>query len=126
MLLTDDSDRVLLVKPNYRSYWAVPGGMVDDGEPPPECAVREVAEKLGLQVERGALLVVDRAPASGDRRRPMMNFIFDREIVTDPSPIRLQTDELDAAQFWPGEEAATKLPAARLQQTIFLPAERDA
>ncbi|MGP3918871.1 NUDIX domain-containing protein [Nonomuraea sp. 10N515B] len=136
MLLTDNADRVLLVKPNYRSYWAVPGGMVDDGEPPHICAVREVAEELGLQVRLGPLLVVDWAPPMGDRRRPMMNFIFDGGTITDPSRIRLQTDELDAAQFCPWEEAATKLPAAtaaripaartarKNQQTIFLPAER--
>ncbi|WP_344891502.1 NUDIX hydrolase [Nonomuraea antimicrobica] len=136
MLLTDDADHVLLVKPNYRSYWAVPGGIVDDGEPPHLCAVREVGEELGLQVRLGALLVVDWAPPLGDRPRPMMNFIFDGGIITDPSRIRLQTDELDAAQFWPWDEAATKLPAttaARIpaaraarknQQTIFLPAEQ--
>ncbi|TDC03372.1 NUDIX hydrolase [Nonomuraea longispora] len=138
MLLTDDADRVLLVKPNYRPYWAVPGGMVDDGEPPQVCAAREVGEELGLQVLPGALLVVDWVPPMGDRPRPMMNFIFDGGIIADPSRIRLQTDELDAARFWPWEEAATKLPAttaARIpaartarknQQTIFLPAERDA
>ncbi|MGP4104567.1 NUDIX domain-containing protein [Nonomuraea sp. KM90] len=138
MLLTDDADRVLLVKPNYRPYWAVPGGIVDDGEPPQVCAGREVGEELGLQVPAGALLVVDWVPPMGDRRRPMMNFIFDGGIIADPSRIRLQTDELDAAEFWPWEEAAAKLPAAtaaripaartarKNQQTIFLPAEREA
>ncbi|MFC7381726.1 NUDIX hydrolase [Sphaerisporangium rhizosphaerae] len=34
MLPTDDADRILLVKPNYRDYWAVPGEMADEGEPP--------------------------------------------------------------------------------------------
>jgi hypothetical protein len=63
---------------------------------------------------------------------------FDGGTVTDPSRIRLRTDELDAAQFWPWEQAATQLPAAtaaripasrtarKNQRTIFLPAERDA
>ncbi|MEZ7125255.1 NUDIX domain-containing protein [Nonomuraea sp. AD125B] len=136
MLLTDDADRVLLVKPNYRPYWAVPGGMVDDCEPPQVCAEREVGEELSLQVLAGALLVVDWVPPMGDRSRPMMNFIFDGGTITDPSRIRLQTDELDAARFWRWEEAAAKLPAttaARIpaartarknQQTIYLPAER--
>jgi hypothetical protein len=32
MLLTDPHDPVLLDKPNYRTYWAIPGGMVDAGE----------------------------------------------------------------------------------------------
>nr|WP_277350131.1 NUDIX hydrolase [Nonomuraea sp. FMUSA5-5] len=138
MLLTDDADQVLLVKPNYRSHWAMPGGMVDEGEPPHACAVREIGEELGLQVELGKLLVVDWMPPAGDRRRPMMNFVFDGGTIADPSRIRLQTEELDAAQFWPWGEAATKLPAAtaaripaaraarKSHQTIFLPSERDA
>ncbi|MGI5292674.1 NUDIX domain-containing protein [Nonomuraea polychroma] len=135
MLLTDDADRVLLVKPNYRPYWALPGGMVDEGEPPQTCAVREVAEELGLHVRLGPLLVVNWIPPMGDRRRPMLSFIFDGGTVTDPSCIRLQSEELDAAEFWPWNEAATKvsaaaaahIPAARTarmsQRTIFLPAE---
>ncbi|WP_158578426.1 NUDIX domain-containing protein [Spongiactinospora rosea] len=109
--------------------------MVDDGEPPHMCATREVGEELGLRVRSGRLLVVDWVPPMGDRQRPIMNFIFDGGNVTDPSRIRLQTDELDAAQFWPWEQAATQLPhatAARIpaartarknQQTIFLPGE---
>ncbi|TYB58922.1 NUDIX hydrolase [Nonomuraea sp. PA05] len=138
MLLTDEADRVLLVKPNYRPYWGVPGGIVDDGEPPHVCAVREIGEELGLEIPSGPLLVVDWMPPMDERRRPMMNFIFDGGTIADPSRIRLQTEELDAAEFWEWEEAATKLsattaariPAARAaresRQTIFLPAERDA
>jgi 8-oxo-dGTP diphosphatase len=125
MLLTDDADRVLLVKPNYRPYWAVPGGVVDDGEPPHTCALREIGEELGLHVRLGALLVVDWVPPTGDRLRPMMNFIFDGGTITDPSRIRLQTDELDAAEFWPWEVAATKLPAATAARDADRVARRD-
>ena len=51
-------DRVLLVR-QYRHAmggWIleVPAGKLDDGEPPSECAVREVEEEVGHQV--GALL----------------------------------------------------------------------
>ncbi len=136
MLLTDDADRILLVKPNYRPHWAMPGGMVEDGEPPHICAVREVSEELGLEVRLGPLLALDWTPPMGDRRRPMMHFIFDGGTVIDPSRIRLQREELDAAEFSPWDEAATKLPptsAARVsaactarknQRTIYLPPEQ--
>jgi 8-oxo-dGTP diphosphatase len=135
VLVTDDTDRVLLVKPNYRPYWAIPGGIVNEGEPPHVCAAREVTEELGLQIALGELLVVDWAPAQGDRPQPMMNYIFDGGTVADPSQIRLQDDELDEARFWAWEQAATKLPAttaaripaARLarrdQRTVYLPAQ---
>lgn len=135
VLLTDDQDRILLVKPNYRTYWAIPGGIVEDGEAPHRCAIREVEEELGLAVALGELLVVDWAPPLGDRPRPMMNFIFDGGTIDDPTRIRLQTEELDAAQFWPWDAAAGRLPsntAARIpaaraarkdRRTIYLPTE---
>ena len=36
-LITDTdgpSARVLLVKPNYRARWSLPGGILEEGEPP--------------------------------------------------------------------------------------------
>ncbi|GAT71259.1 NUDIX hydrolase [Planomonospora sphaerica] len=135
MLLTDEHDRVLLVKPNYRPYWAIPGGVVEAGEAPHECVTREITEELGLTVPAGELLVVDWVPPYGQRPRPMMNFLFDGGTLTDPGRIRLQTDELDAAEFFSWEDAATRMPddtAARIPaarrarknaRTVYLPAD---
>jgi len=55
MLLTDPHDRVPLVKPNYRTYWAIPGGMVEADEAPHECVAREIAEELSLHIRAGDL-----------------------------------------------------------------------
>ena len=33
-LITDPAGRVLLVKPNYRQFWGVPGGICELREPP--------------------------------------------------------------------------------------------
>jgi 8-oxo-dGTP diphosphatase len=111
MLLTDPHDQVLLVKPNYRTYWAIPGGMVDAGEAPHECVSREVAEELGLDISAAALLVADWVPPQGARPRVMTNYIFDGRTIQDPQAIRLQHDELDDAQFFTWEQAETRMPA---------------
>jgi ADP-ribose pyrophosphatase YjhB (NUDIX family) len=136
MLLTDPHDRVMLVKPNYRTYWAIPGGMVEAGEAPHECVAREIAEELGLDITAGDLLVVDWVPPHGDRPRVMTNYIFDGGTIEDPAAIQLQHDELDDAQFCTWEQAETKMPAstaARIpaarqarkdQRTIYLPTSR--
>ena len=59
-LLYDRDDRLLIVKPNYKSGWTIPGGMMEaDGETPWEACRREVAEETGLVVETGRLVVVD-------------------------------------------------------------------
>jgi 8-oxo-dGTP diphosphatase len=43
------ADRFLLVKSTH-GYWSTPGGNLEQGESPTECAVREALEETGLQV----------------------------------------------------------------------------
>ncbi|GIH73730.1 NUDIX domain-containing protein [Planobispora longispora] len=109
LLLTDADDRVLVVKPNYRPYWMIPGGVIEAGELPQECAAREIGEELGLDVRAGELLVVQWSPPVDDRPRAMVNFLFDGGTVADPAGIRLQEEELDDAAFLPWDEAAARL-----------------
>ena len=58
-LFTDPHGRVLLVKPNYRDAWTIPGGVCEYGEPPHAGAAREIAEEIGLAGLAGPLLTVD-------------------------------------------------------------------
>ena len=138
MLITDRQDRILLVKPNYRPDWGIPGGIVEDGEAPDVCAAREIAEELGLDIPAGDLLVVDWMAAAGERPQAIMNFIFDGGVLGDPGAIRLQEEELDDARFlgWAEAEAqmarntAARVPAARQarqsRRTVYLPGLRQA
>ncbi len=136
-LITDTAGSILLVKPNYRDYWGLPGGMVDSGETPEDACARELKEELGLDQPAGRLLVIDWAPAYGRRPRPIVYFLFDAGVITDPGQIRLQQDELEAWAFIPPRQAAGQLPAhtaARLPAavtarntgtTIYLPQTTD-
>src|SRR5271155_4466384 len=58
-LITDPAGRILLVKPNYRDHWTLPGGICEHGEPPHAGCAREIAEELGLDLEVSALLAID-------------------------------------------------------------------
>ncbi|HZR49533.1 MAG TPA: NUDIX hydrolase [Streptosporangiaceae bacterium] len=58
-LFTDPAGRVLLVKPNYRDHWSLPGGILEHAEPPHDGCAREVAEEIGLVIEPETLLTVD-------------------------------------------------------------------
>src|SRR3974377_1467290 len=65
-LITSPSGDVLLVKPNYRELWSLPGGVLEDGEPPHVGCAREVLEELGLSVPVGARLArARRGPRRG-------------------------------------------------------------
>ncbi|PZG41635.1 NUDIX domain-containing protein, partial [Spongiactinospora gelatinilytica] len=110
VLFTDEQDRVLLVKPNYRPHWAIPGGTLEGGELPHQCAEREVGEELGLHPRVRDLLVIDWILPSGDRPKSMINFVFDGGTVTDPAQITLQESELDDFGFFPWPEATALMP----------------
>jgi 8-oxo-dGTP diphosphatase len=109
-LITSPSDDVLLVKPNYRALWSLPGGILEDGEPPHVGCAREVREELGISVQVGPLLAVDWIPPEGPRARPLVAFVFDGGVLADPSAIALQEEELDAFRFVPLSEVGEYLP----------------
>jgi 8-oxo-dGTP diphosphatase len=98
-LITDPAGRVLIVKPNYRDHWTLPGGVCEHGEPPHVGCFREVAEEVGLVLPLGGLLTVDWSQPYGVDARPIMHFVFDGGAVPDGTPIVVQEEELDAYRF---------------------------
>ncbi|MCL7367700.1 MULTISPECIES: NUDIX domain-containing protein [Streptomyces] len=96
VVFRDAGGRVLLVEPNYREGWTLPGGTVesDDGETPRRGAWRETLEEIGLDVRIGRLLAVDWAHGPG--RPPIVAYLYDGGVLTedDLGAIRLQEDEL--------------------------------
>ncbi|GHB48843.1 NUDIX domain-containing protein [Streptomyces umbrinus] len=95
-LFRDAEGRVLLVEPNYREGWALPGGTVesDDGETPRQGARRETLEEIGLDLEIGRLLAVDWVPAA--TRPPIVAYLYDGGVLSEDQfkAIRLQEEEL--------------------------------
>ncbi|MFI6586859.1 NUDIX domain-containing protein [Embleya sp. NPDC050493] len=112
-LITDAEDRVLLVKPNYRDYWNLPGGFVDRNEPPHVACAREIREELGLDLHVGELLVIDWVPELDPRPRPLTGWMFDGGTLTPEqiAAIRIQEDELDEYAFVTLDRAAELLPS---------------
>jgi ADP-ribose pyrophosphatase YjhB (NUDIX family) len=110
-LLVSREGDILVVKPNYRPLWSLPGGILEDNEPPHIGCAREVREEIGLSVDIGRLLVVDWIAADGDRPRPTVAFLFDGGVLADgPGEIVLQESELDDWRFIAADELGNWLP----------------
>ncbi|MDW8804584.1 NUDIX hydrolase [Streptomyces scabiei] len=113
-LIRDAEGRVLLVEPDYREGWALPGGTVesDDGETPRRGARRETLEEIGLDVEPGRLLAVDWVHGVG--RPPPVAYLYDGGVLgeEDLKRIRLQEEELLSWRLVPRAELGAHLPGA--------------
>jgi ADP-ribose pyrophosphatase YjhB (NUDIX family) len=125
-LILDQAGRVLLVEPNYKDHWEIPGGVIEVGETPSQGCRREIAEELGLAREPGRLLVVDWAPHPelGDR----VLFVFDGGLLTEPeiAAIHLQPEELDSCEFLEPADALDRLiPRLRRRVSAALQAKTE-
>jgi ADP-ribose pyrophosphatase YjhB (NUDIX family) len=110
LFITDASGRVLLVKPNYRYHWAIPGGYVDQDENPHAAAHRELQEELDLDLPVGDLLVVDWASPAGPRPRALVNFVFDGGQLSSTGDIHVRADELETFGFYSPNQCSRLLP----------------
>lgn len=52
-VVVGDDGRVLVVQRRDNGRWEPPGGLMEEGETPAECACREVTEETGVLVEAG-------------------------------------------------------------------------
>jgi len=94
-LFFNERNEVLLVKPNYKPVWEIPGGVVEQNELPKQCCQREVFEEIGLRREIGPLLVIDYNSQCEPKTESLM-FVFDGGVLLESEIMRiqLQTDEL--------------------------------
>lgn len=106
VLFFDEEGKLLIVKPNYKEGWQVPGGTVDKNESPKDAAIRETKEEIGITVEDLAFLSVEyKGPQIGDL--DFLEFMFLGKILSkeDIASIVLQEDELDEFKFVTTDEA---------------------
>ena len=88
VLLFDDENHLLLLKPSYRrdNLWSLPGGFSRRSESPTETVVREAREELGIEVTVTALLAEGRGEfgevsfaCAGERMDPTASIVLSAE-----------------------------------------------
>ncbi|MEQ4306232.1 NUDIX hydrolase [Plantactinospora sp. B6F1] len=115
-LFFDDEGRVLLVKPDYKNHWDIPGGYVEPGESPRAACIREVREELSLAIEVGPMLVVDWAPALNEGDKIL--FIFDAGTLSsdDQQRITFPDGELTEWRFVGRDDLSAYGPARLIRR----------
>jgi 8-oxo-dGTP diphosphatase len=118
VIVRDEDERLLLVNPNYKPDWDLPGGMAEANEPPIDAAARELREELDLNVDIGALLCVDWIPPHGPWDDTIV-FVFDGGNLSDAriNALHITDDELSGFRFCTRDEAAELLRPYVWQRT---------
>jgi 8-oxo-dGTP diphosphatase len=95
-LICDSAGRLLILKPNYKKGWTIPGGQIEaDGESPWEGCRREAREECGLEITRARLVCVDFLRPKATRLGGV-RFLFHCGTFTDE---QLGTIALDAREI---------------------------
>jgi len=106
-LIFDEEDRLLILKPTYKSGWTIPGGQMEaDGETPWEACKREVLEETGLEIRAGRLACVDFRRARADRPGGV-RFLFDCGVLEAEQlrGLEVQAEEIADHRFAPVADA---------------------
>jgi ADP-ribose pyrophosphatase YjhB (NUDIX family) len=110
-MIFDEAGRLLILKPNYKKGWTIPGGQIDSGgESPWDACRRETQEECSLVVTRGRLVCVDFL-APKPSRPGGVRFLFHCGVFGDLelASIRLDDREIDEHRLVELEVAATLL-----------------
>lgn len=109
-IFLNDQNEILILKPDYRQSWLIPGGSVDQDESPLACAIRETKEEIGLDVSDQRLVCVTHSPGA-QLKHDAIRFIFYGGVLTQQQidSMQLQADEIEAYKFVSVEEAETLL-----------------
>ena len=110
-LIFDWTGRLLILKPNYKAGWTIPGGEIEEiGESPWQGCRRETLEECGLEIEHGRLACVDfLRPRPG--RPGGVRFLFDCGPFRDEQLAAITVDgaEIDEHRFVELAEATALL-----------------
>jgi 8-oxo-dGTP pyrophosphatase MutT (NUDIX family) len=109
---------LLILKPDYKDSWLIPGGSTDNDESPLHSAIREVKEEIGLDTPDLQLVGIYYGVKKGVFT-DSLKFIFFGGTLADNqiAQIKLQTEELEEYKFLSPNEAIPLLSPS-LQKSI--------
>ncbi len=94
---------VLLVKPDYKDGWQLPGGGVEASEDPKDALLRELREEIGITFEQTDFRLVDTVLRTDEDSLILIyvnNTLFD-----EATELHLQDDEIEDSQYATTDQA---------------------
>ena len=111
-LIFNDKKEILVVKPSYRDYWIMPGGVVEKSESLSQALSRELKEELSLiiDIKNINLAIVDYRPEKFEdnvQKDDSLQIVFDCGVINEDiiKSIKIDNDEIVDYRFLPIEES---------------------
>lgn len=122
VLLFDENDKLLLVKPSYKKHWSIPGGMTDANESPRQTAIREIKEEINIDLKLCQFLCVEYAlnKETPDESLQFMFYggVLDKEQIGN---IKIDGDEISDYRFASIDETTEMLGGIERKLSKRLP-----
>lgn len=123
-LIQNDKGEILVVKPNYKDHWSIPGGVVDENESPRTACMREVIEEIGIELKDVKFLCVDYTSNVSEKGESLQFVFFGGKLSENEiGKIRLDSEEITEYRFLKISEA---LPLLSEKLRMRLPKCSDA
>lgn len=108
VILKSDKGNILLVKPDYKDTWQMPGGGVDEYEDPKTAAVREAEEETGVKIETSDLRLVD---SIFKAKEDYLFLLFEcTKLFPEDADYSVEDEEIEEYRFIDPSEVAKLLP----------------
>lgn len=98
VLLFNKNNELLIVKPSYRNYWSIPGGVVEKNETPKNGCIREIQEEIGLSISKLQFLSVNYV-FNNDERGESLLFIFYGGTLSNKQIASIQIDKKEIIEY---------------------------
>lgn len=100
-LILRASDKVLMVKAEYKDHWTFPSGIVDEKESPKMSALRETKEEVGLDIQDDncSFFTVVYTSAKDEDDRDRFNFAFITDVDDLNIGLAVPNDEITEAKW---------------------------
>lgn len=108
VVLKSDKGNILLVKPDYKDTWQLPGGGVEEYEDPKVAAIREAEEETGIKIDIGDLRLVD---SIFKAKQDYLFLLFEcTKLYTEDADYGVEDEEIEEYKFVHPTEVASLLP----------------
>lgn len=108
VVVKSSDGRVLVVKPNYKPTWQLPGGVVEAGESPLSAAKRELHEETSIVCNENDLKFIDLAFRADE---DVLLLLYELLPTQDSEQkITVQDAELETYEWIAPQDVPTRLP----------------